>query len=131
MAKNNDGEKAQDAPQRKQPTHAIIVIPEAGEGRPNPVYVATGNKQDGIQSFHIRRGEFVPVPMGIIESLKNAKEPIQTQTLTPDGQMKSDYRMAPRESFTLVRGIDAETYRNLSVIAKQRSLTEEEAYYGG
>jgi hypothetical protein len=131
MAKNSDGEKAPEAPQRQRPTHAIIVLSEAGEGRPNPVYVATGNKQDGITAMHLRRGEFVPVPMGIVESLKNAKEPVQTQTLSPDGQMKSDYRMAPRESFTMIREIDAETYRNLSVVAKQRSLTEEEAYYGG
>lgn len=105
--------------------YAVIKISEsADEGESNTVF-AGGT----IGSYFIKRGQFAPVPRGVIENLKNAKKPIQIRRDLPDGQIITETKLVPRFEFTLARWINEEVYLKLKNLVKSNGrITEEEAY---
>lgn len=113
-----------DAPTR--PTHAVIRVNEGddtGGGQPAPVYTRSSEGK-----FHIARGEAVPVPWGVVESLKHATKPKQVQRRDAEGKPYQTYIEIPRFGFTILAQISKDAYNKLTALAKKRPITEDEIY---
>jgi len=104
---------------------AVIRINEVSDDSdPTNVYVRCTEGK-----FMLQRGEYIPVPMGVVESLLHATKPKQIRKVR-DGKVEVTYMMIPRFGFSLARKIGENLYNDLRTFAKERSLTESEVYGG-
>lgn len=84
------------------------------------------------QKTRMKRQELIPVPIAVIEALRNAKEPVveEEDPLSPKvmSRRRKIVGFSPRFPFELFGYLTKENYEKLRKIAMERSISEEEMY---
>ena len=113
--------------ERRDQRYALIMISEKqSDIEPTDVPV----NLNGVQMV-LKRNEFIPVQVGVVEILKNATRPV-TDTVKPGPngvvvQRRKIVGFAPRFPFQFISWLAQDEYDRLKDIARKRSITQKEA----
>ena len=131
-AMKTDEEKEKQKMRRLNRKFAVIRFP--GKIRKqDPDLIPVGVHGD---NFHykkkFKRNEYIPVPIAVIEALRNAKEPVVEDEDPTSPKVMSRRRkivgFSPRFPFELLGYTTKENYEKLVKIATERSITDDELY---